>query len=152
MPFDDHRFDIVFSKDSFVHIADKECLFDEVFRVLAPGGMCVFGDWCCGPPPYSPEMLAFLQNGMDFSMATKDDYTRHLNRAGFVDINLRDRNSWFTDHAERQYLDAIGPKQNDIVRAIGREAAERTMAANKRRAIIARQGHLRPTHFRATKP
>ena len=38
LPFEDNCFDIVFSKDSFVHIPDKEKTFSQVFRVLKPGG------------------------------------------------------------------------------------------------------------------
>ena len=37
LPFDDESFDIVFSKDSIVHIPDKESLALDVFRVLRPG-------------------------------------------------------------------------------------------------------------------
>ena len=39
LPFDDATFDIVFSKDSIIHISDKRALFGEVYRVLKPGGV-----------------------------------------------------------------------------------------------------------------
>ena len=42
------RFDIVFSKDSIVHIPDKHALMAEVFRVLKPGGRFVASDWLIG--------------------------------------------------------------------------------------------------------
>ena len=45
LPFEDNCFDIVFSKDSFVHIPDKEKIFSQVFKVLKPGGFFVFSDW-----------------------------------------------------------------------------------------------------------
>ncbi len=37
LPFDDATFDVVFSKDSIIHIPDKQSLFSEVYRVLNPG-------------------------------------------------------------------------------------------------------------------
>ena len=37
-PFEDASFDIVFSKDSIVHIEEKEVLSKEIFRVLKQGG------------------------------------------------------------------------------------------------------------------
>jgi SAM-dependent methyltransferase len=38
LPFPGDSFNVVFSKDSMVHIADKESLFADIFRVLRPGG------------------------------------------------------------------------------------------------------------------
>ena len=43
--FKDLSFDVVFSKDSIVHVADKQSLFKEVFRVLKVGGNFVCSDW-----------------------------------------------------------------------------------------------------------
>ncbi len=36
LPFADGSFDVVFSKDAMIHIADKEALFADIFRVLVP--------------------------------------------------------------------------------------------------------------------
>ena len=151
LPFAGGQFDVVFSKDAFVHIADKALLFDEIFRVLAPGGVCVFSDWCCGTPPYSAEMEQFLQNGMDFSMATSGANLDHLVQAGYTQIAVRDRNAWFAEYAEREFVDAIGPKRQQMIDAFGLDVADQITAAAKRRAIIGRQGHLRPVHFTARK-
>ena len=38
LPFPPSTFDVIFSKDSIVHIPDKESLMRDVFRVLKPGG------------------------------------------------------------------------------------------------------------------
>jgi len=45
LPFADGEFDIVFSKDSMIHIPDKETLFADIMRILAPGGWLVASDW-----------------------------------------------------------------------------------------------------------
>ena len=57
LPFADGSFDVVFSKDAMVHIADKEALFGEVFRVLRPGGWVAASDWMSSTvAPFSSEM------------------------------------------------------------------------------------------------
>ena len=38
LPFGNEDIDIVFSKDSIIHIPDKETLACEVYRILKPGG------------------------------------------------------------------------------------------------------------------
>src|SRR5262249_14175386 len=57
LPFDSARFDVVFGKDSWLHIEDKKSFFAEVFRVLKPGGIVTCGDWMKSPGPYSEDML-----------------------------------------------------------------------------------------------
>lgn len=147
LPFEDEKFDVVFSKDSFVHIADKKTLFDEVFRVLSPTGIFVFSDWCCSPPPYSDEMDQFMENGMNFTMATAGNNIDHMIHSGFSNICVRDRNEWFSAFAEQEYLEAVVLKREQMVSMFGLENADGIATTAKRRAKIGRQGHLRPTHF-----
>ena len=80
LPFDDGSLDVVFSKDSIVHIADKEWLCGEAFRVLRPGGWFVASDWLIahdGEP--SPEMADYIAaEALDFGMASPARYERAL--------------------------------------------------------------------------
>ena len=48
LPFADESFDIVFSKDSLIHVEDKSELYKEVLRVLKPGGVFAASDWLRG--------------------------------------------------------------------------------------------------------
>ena len=44
LPFDDASFDAAMSIDVVLHLRDRSCLFDEVARVLRPGGRVLFTD------------------------------------------------------------------------------------------------------------
>lgn len=152
LPFADETFDAVFSKDSFIHIADKARLFAEIRRVLRPGGLCAFSDWCCGPPPYSDAMTAWLGNGMGFATTSIDEMRAELARAGFEVIEAQDRNRRFAVVAAEEVEALAGPRSAGIVARIGPDAADRLIATARRRALIAVQGHLRPAHFIAKAP
>ena len=46
MPFDDNRFDLVWSLESGEHMPDKQKFLQECHRVLKPGGKLIMATWC----------------------------------------------------------------------------------------------------------
>ncbi|GAB4211547.1 MAG: methyltransferase domain-containing protein [Synechococcales cyanobacterium] len=57
MPFEDQRFDLVWSLESGEHMPDKARLLAECVRVLRPGGTLILATWChrpLGDQPLTP--------------------------------------------------------------------------------------------------
>lgn len=152
LPFRDGDFEIVFTKDSIVHVADKQRLFAEFWRLLWPGGYLVLGDWFRSQEPYTEEMRRWATEGDEtFQMGTLADAADLAARAGFVGIETVDRNEWFQGYAQSEYERITGPLWQEYVERFGEEGA-RACAENSRiRALLAKQGQLRPGHLRARK-
>jgi len=151
--FEDDSFDIVFSKDAFLHIPDKEMLFSEILRILRPGGMLLAGDWLRGeyenPSEYMKEFAELSEN--EFNMVTFRDYTTKLQNAGFRNVTLRDRNEWYLRVAQ-QDLALIQRHKNEIVNAVGIEVYENTWESFWKVLVeTTKTGELRPAHIRASK-
>jgi MPBQ/MSBQ methyltransferase len=49
MPFADHSFDVAWTQHASMNIPDKRRLYQEVFRVLRPGGRFIIHDHMAGP-------------------------------------------------------------------------------------------------------
>ncbi len=154
LPFSDDSFDIVTSKDSIIHIADKHALATDVFRIVKPGGWFVASDWLSGyEGEPSPEMQAYLDaEGLDFGLATADTYRAALAAAGFVEIGVVDRNAWYRDESRREREQLAGALFADLENQVGREFLEHEIDVWDKLIVAVDQGQLRPTHLRGRKP
>lgn len=154
MPLPDGTVDIVFSKDSIVHIPDKEALTQDAFRVLKPGGMFVASDWLIshdGEP--SPEMAHYIaEEDLGFGMASPNRYRKALEAAGFVDVSLKNRNPWYREIAKEELarLERIDRAKFESVITPG--DLDSQIATWRAMVVVLDSGEHCPHHFRASKP
>lgn len=154
MPLPDGSADVVFSKDSIVHIADKEALARDVFRVLKPGGWLAASDWLIGHDGEpSPEMAAYIAaEDLDFGMASPARYASALEAAGFTDIRLTNRNPWYR-HAAREELARLdGPERPEFDAILGPDEISRQIRTWRSMIVVLDKGEHCPHHLRARKP
>ncbi|MDI7863152.1 methyltransferase domain-containing protein [Rhizobiaceae bacterium n13] len=154
LPFEDASFDVVFSKDAMVHIADKEALFAEIYRVLKPGGVVAASDWMIGHDGQpSPEMLAYIEaEGLSFGMASPQRYRTAMERAGFIGIATVNRNEWYREEARRE-LDRL---RNDLyepaVAMVGKAYVDKNIRTWMAMQKVLDSGEHCPAHLRGNKP
>ena len=153
-PFKDASFDIVFSKDSIVHIEQKENLSKEIFRVLKQGGYFLGSDWLRshdGEP--SPEMLHYLKlEDLGFDMASPDRYKRALEQAGFENINLLNRNRWYTNQAKQEVLKLSKLMRQEFEDISSKEYMDDTIETWQAMISVLETGEHCPHHIKAQKP
>jgi phosphoethanolamine N-methyltransferase len=154
LPFADAMFDVVFSKDSIVHIPDKHELAKDVFRVLKPGSRFVASDWLMshdGEP--SPEMRTYLvSEDLDFGMASPKVYADALEQAGFVDVALTNRNAWYCDQAKRELALLQDELHAAAVAELGHEIVDHNIHTWGLMIKVLETGEHCPHHVRGRKP
>lgn len=154
LPFPPCSFDVVFSKDSIVHIPDKHALMREVFRILRPGGRFVASDWLIGTEgPPSPRMAQYIAaEGLDFGMATPARYIGALREAGFSDVSVASRNAWYRQVARDELARLQGAAGAAAARVVGQPFVDHNIAIWQRMIPVLDSGEHCPTHLRATRP
>jgi len=154
LPFADASFEIVTSKDSIIHIEDKHALAADVFRVLEPGGWFAASDWLAGYEGETPpEMQAYIDvEGLDFRLASPATYNAALEAAGFVDIEVVDRNEWYRGEARHERDSLRGALYEGLASRVGDDFLEREVEVWDRMIVAVDLGQLRPTHLRGRKP
>jgi SAM-dependent methyltransferase len=154
LPFPDASFDVVFSKDSIIHVEDKKALYAETLRVLRLGGRLLVGDWLRG----SDEKLTAQVKGLvelaghTFTMATLSEIAAIVATVGFEDIQTEDRRSWYLGEASKELQRLQGELGRELEERWGEDAASDEIAFWETLVACLTTGALSPGHIRAQKP
>jgi phosphoethanolamine N-methyltransferase len=153
LPFPPGSFDVVFSKDSIVHIPDKAALMAEVFRVLRPGGWFLASDWLIGTETISPRMAEYIAaEGLDFGMATPQRYRAAMEGAGFGSISITSRNLWYREQARGELSRLRGAEGEAAASLVGRDFVDQNIVIWERMIPVLDSGEHCPTHLAAQRP
>ncbi len=154
LPFPPASFDIVFSKDSIVHIPDKHALMAEVARVLKPGGRFLASDWLIGhdgePSPAMRDYMA--AEDLDFGMASPARYRAAAEAAGLAEVETVDRNPWYREVAKAELARMRGPWRAAVDARLGPDFVDRNIAIWAAMVPVLESGEHCPTFIRARKP
>ncbi|OAE25294.1 hypothetical protein AXG93_4620s1080 [Marchantia polymorpha subsp. ruderalis] len=94
--YPDETFDVVYSRDTILHIQDKPALFKRFFKFLKPGGRVLISDYCRAEGEPSEGFAAYIkQRGYDLHDVPA--YGKMLEDAGFVDVLAEDRTNQFVE-------------------------------------------------------
>jgi phosphoethanolamine N-methyltransferase len=95
------KFDLIWSRDALMHVADKPRLFARLFDLLDSGGRIVITDYARGRTPGSPAFEAYIaQTG--YHVVEPEAYGKLLEGAGFVDVQVNDATGTFVDILRRE--------------------------------------------------
>jgi len=153
LPFEAGSFDLVFSKDSIIHIADKEALAQDIERVLPTGGVFAASDWLSShDDPPTPEMQRYIDlEGLGFQMASARRWTEALIAAGFSDVSTINRNGWYRDIARDELAMLSGPRRAEFEARCNPDLVADNIEIWEAMVHVLETGELCPTHLRGHK-
>lgn len=149
----DESVDIVFSKEVFLHILNKDDLIKDIYRVLKPGGLVAVSDWMrIDDNPPSKQMQEYIAaEGLDMYMCSLKRYEQALKKAGFFDIAIKDRNAWYLGKAKKELATIEGSLNKQVINAIGPEETAGAIDIWKKLIGVLELGEHRPGYFKAIK-
>jgi phosphoethanolamine N-methyltransferase len=154
LPVATGSFDVIFSKDALCHIENKEALYSELFRVLKPGGQVAIGDWLVQRHgEHSRAMQVFINTtGLSLFMDSLDGVRTKLTSAGFLDVEVVNRNAWFQEEARHEAQLLEGPLAGQVAKLRGQEATKDSNECQQHMIAVLDSGEFCPAHFFARKP
>ena len=153
LDYDDESFDMIFSKEAFLHIPDKKALLEDVHRILKPGGLIIVSDWMrMDDNPPSKQMQDYIAaEGLDMLMCSLKKYKELLELTNFTNIEIRDRNEWYLQKAKKELKEIQGPLYKKVVDVLGVEETLGAIEIWKKLIGVLEIGEHRPGHFKGLK-
>jgi len=103
LPFDDASFHAAFANDVLCHVRGRASVFEQVFRVLRPGGRLLFSDALVIGGLISHEEIATRSSIGYYLFSPAGENERLLGGAGFTVLMARDTSAGSAQIAQRWY-------------------------------------------------
>lgn len=133
--YPDSSFDVIYSRDTILHIQDKPALFKSFYKWLKPGGTVLITDYCKRAGPPSDDFAEYIkQRGYD--LHDVEAYGQMLKDAGFdeviaedrthqfisvlqkeLDLVEKDKEAFIHDFSEEDYNDIVGGWKAKLLRS-----------------------------------
>lgn len=130
VPFDESSFDGVWSQDAVLHSSDRRRVFEEVDRVLRPGGEFLFTDPM--QTQYADaDLIEPVLKRIDLeSLGTPETYLEYAKRLNWETVDVDLRPSQLVAHYSR-VLETLLAKESDLENDCGGEYLERMKSGLK---------------------
>jgi len=90
MEYPENFYDVVYSRDTILHIDGKDALFKNFLKTLKPGGKLMISDYCRGDQEHSQRFIDYVaQRG--YKLYTVNEYGQVLEKAGFQNVLAEDK-------------------------------------------------------------
>ncbi|XP_052818692.1 uncharacterized protein LOC128244694 isoform X2 [Mya arenaria] len=101
--YEPNTFDVIYSRDTILHIPDKLALFKQFFKWLKPGGKLFISDYCCSDGDHSDQFKDYVKQ-RGYNLLSPARYGKVLEEAGFTRVDAQDRTDLFVQSLEKELI------------------------------------------------
>ncbi|MGB3557298.1 MAG: methyltransferase domain-containing protein, partial [Geitlerinemataceae cyanobacterium] len=130
IPYPENSFEIVWSQDAILHSSDRRHVFEEIKRILKPGGELIFTDpmqsETCPPGLLQP---AFERLGIE-NMGSYRFYSQTAKELGFEELHFIDLSKNVPTHY-RRFGEEVRKRYDEMVSLTSPDFVDKTLKSIK---------------------
>ncbi|XP_076033764.1 uncharacterized protein LOC143020833 [Oratosquilla oratoria] len=142
-------YDVIYSRDTILHIKDKKKLLEKVYRWLKPGGTLLISDYCSTDKTPSTDFLRYVKD-RGYYLKTLEDTRTLLEETGYEDIEAEDRTDQFV-LTHKEDLKYFLPTRAAFVQEFSEQDFNHLVNSWNAQLRRCEEGHLSWGLFRAKK-
>jgi len=96
MDYPENFYDVIYSRDTILHIPDKLQLFKKMLLSLKTGGKLMISDYCHGEKVHSEKFKTYVK-GRGYDLHTVPEYGTIIKKAGFKNVVARDMSQYMIE-------------------------------------------------------
>ncbi|XP_071697903.1 phosphoethanolamine N-methyltransferase 1-like [Rutidosis leptorrhynchoides] len=147
--YPDNTFDVIYSRDTILHIQDKPALFRTFYKWLKPGGKVLISDYCRKSGKPSQDFAEYIkQRGYD--LHDVETYGQMLRDAGFGEVTAEDRTEQFKEVLTRE-LERVEKEKEEFIQDFTEEDYNDIVGGWKSKLVRVGQGEQKWGLFFAKK-
>ncbi|KAL8201946.1 hypothetical protein R6Q57_011093 [Mikania cordata] len=147
--YPDNTFDVIYSRDTILHIQDKPALFKTFYKWLKPGGKVLISDYCRKSGTPSGDFAEYIkQRGYD--LHDLETYGQMLRNAGFEQVIAEDRTEQFKEVLSRE-LERVEKEKEEFIHDFSEEDYNDIVGGWKAKLVRSGSGEQRWGLFFAKK-
>ncbi|KAJ1438734.1 S-adenosyl-L-methionine-dependent methyltransferase [Sesbania bispinosa] len=135
--YPEKTFDVIYTRDTLLHIKDKPALFRSFYKWLKFGGTLIITDYCKSVGSLSSEYAEYIRK-RGYHIHDMKAYCQMLENSGFDDVIVEDQTNVFM-RTLQQELNALENKKGDFIDDFSEEdyneITERWRAKQRRGAV-----------------
>ncbi|XP_060081828.1 uncharacterized protein LOC132561114 [Ylistrum balloti] len=112
-------FDVIFSRDTILHIASKLQLFRKFKTFLKPGGQVLVSDYCCSEGEHTQQFKDYVKT-FGYSILSQREYCSTMEEAGFIRIDTENKTDLFIKTTTLE-LDRLVTRREDYIKEFSLE-------------------------------
>jgi len=144
------KYDVVYSRDTILHIKDKLALFKNFHKCLKPGGKLLISDYCCGEAEWAEDFAAYVAD-RGYHLLSVPQYGQVIQQAGFTDVVAQDRTDLFVMSLKKELARTDSIKE-DFLKKFTQQDLDGIMTGWEEKVKRCARGDQRWGFFLAQKP
>ena len=154
LPFAEESFDYVYVTAVSCHIENLKPFFEDILRVLKPGGHVLGREWFKLNDSHAFRNWDNLlrEKGLHFYFVNTEQYLSSLESVGFQSVSFRDRTPRIAELSRESVKEVSGGLKSDLLGLLGQEGYEACKNWTEVRAEAFDGGGIGQSIFSAQKP